>query len=346
MKEARIEIYGRVQGVGFRMKVRKFARILKLRGCVLNLANGGSLIVVQGREKKIDDMISWLEGSPGFSKVEKMDVDLGGAVSAYKEFKIMREGNFIFDSLKGSFNLFRRIFSREVKIVNVPKHVVIIPDGNRRWARHRGLEPHFGHYKAGSYSSVESLFKEAKKLGIECVSVWGFSTENWKRDDGEKKAIFDLILGGAERFRKDAGKNKIRFRHVGRKDRLPKKLVYVLERLEKETEEYGNFTVQLCLDYGGRDEIVRAVNKVIKSGRKEIKEEEFSGFLDTAGVLDPDLIIRTSGEKRLSGMMPFQSVYAELYFSKIFFPEFGGRELRRAVRAYSKRVRRFGGDNV
>ena len=343
MKEARIEVYGRVQGVGFRRKINKFANILRLKGSVLNLSNGGILIVVQGSERSINDMVLWLKKSPGFSKVESVDVNWNGIAKKYKEFRIMREGNFIFDTLKGSFNLFRRVFFRDEKIENIPRHVVIIPDGNRRWARYRGLEPHFGHYKAGSYVSIESLFKEAKKLGVGCISIWGFSTENWKRNVEERKALFDLILNGIARFRKDAGENKIRFRHVGRKDRLPKKLISALERLEHETSEYNDFTVQLCLDYGGRDEIVRAVNKILKSGKKEIGEEEFGDFLDTKGVSDPDLIIRTSGEKRISGMMPFQAAYAELYFSKIFFPEFGAQELRLAVKEYSKRCRRFGG---
>ena len=136
----------------------------------------------------------------------------------------------------------------------------------------------------------------------------------------------------------------MRFRHIVRKDRLPKNLVFALSELESETEGYVGFTVQLCLDYGGRDEIIRAVNKALALGKKEVNEKDFSKFLDTDGVSDPDLIIRTSGEKRLSGIMPFQSVYAELDFRKVYFPEFGARELRKSLRDYSKRVRRFGGD--
>ena len=114
--------------------------------------------------------------------------------------------------------------------------------------------------------------------------------------------------------------------------------------MEKETEKYDKFNVQLCLDYGGRDEIIRAVNKALKAGAKSVDEKSFLGFLDTEGISDPDLIIRTAGERRLSGFMPFQAVYSEFYFSDLYFPDFGARELRRAVRDYGKRQRRFGGN--
>jgi len=130
---------------------------------------------------------------------------------------------------------------------------------------------------------------------------------------------------------------------LGRKDRLPRKLVKALRKLEEETHDYSDFNVQLCLDYGGRDEIIRAVNKMLKSGVKKVDEKMFSDNLDSAGIPDPDLIIRTSGEKRLSGLLPFQSVYAELYFSDSYFPDFDALELRKAVKSFGNRVRRFGG---
>lgn len=342
--EARIEVSGRVQGVGFRNKVMKIAKGLGLKGSVINLSQGGVLIVAQGEEIDINGFVEMLRESPGFSKVEGVEVSLGDFVKEYDDFKIIREKNIVFDKFKSGLNLIRRYFKSDKKIENIPKHIVIIPDGNRRWARYRGLEPHFGHYKSGSYSNIETLFREAKGLGVECISVWGFSTENWKRSDEEKKALFDLLLGGVKRFIENVEKNKIKFKHVGRKDRLPKKLVDSLEKLEKRTERYDGFIVQLCLDYGGRDEIIRAVNSALESGVKKVKEEDFVKFLDTSGVVDPDLIIRTSGENRLSGFMPFQSVYAELYFSKVYFPDFGARELRNAVKEYSNRVRRYGGN--
>jgi len=188
---------------------------------------------------------------------------------------------------------------------------------------------------------MDALFNEAKRLGVKYMSFWGFSTENWNRNKEEIKAIFNLVLSMSEKFRKDAHKNKIRFRHIGRKDRLPKKLVSELERLERETALYKDFNVNLCLDYGGRDEILRAVNKLL--GKKKVSEKDFVMALDTAGIPEPDLIIRTSGENRTSGMMPFQAAYAELCFSNVYFPDFDAAELRKAVEEFSRRVRRFGG---
>ena len=144
-------------------------------------------------------------------------------------------------------------------------------------------------------------------------------------------------------FSKDIYKNKIRFKHLGRKDRIPKKLVQALEKLEQESKNYSGFNVQLCLDYGGKDEIIRAVNRAIKSGKIEINEKEFHEFLDTKNIPEPDLIIRTSGEQRTSGIMPFQSSYAELYFTPVYFPDFNSQELKKAIEEFQKRQRRFGG---
>ena len=342
MREARIEVFGRVQGVGFRRNVKKIADNLGLRGIVMNLGNGGALINVQGDRKIIEEFAQKIRGNPGFARVEDADIIWSDVVNKYDGFRILSESNIIFDKLKSILNLFKRAFIKRAKIARIPKHIVIIPDGNRRWARHRNLEPHFGHYKSGSYISMESLLKEARKLGVKCFSIWGFSTENWKRSKEEREAIFDLIYGAIERFRKDARNDKIRFKHIGRKDRLPRKLINALEKIEKETKDNNDFVVQLCLDYGGKDEIVRAVNKILKSGKKEIDENEFSAYLDSVGADDPDLIIRTGGEKRLSGFMPFQSVYSELFFSDLYFPEFGALELRKIFQEYGNRFRRYG----
>ncbi len=346
MKEARIEVRGRVQGVHFRNYIKKFAEKEEIMGSAMNLSDGGILIVAQGERDKINQLLSWLEESPGFSKVENIEVNWSDINKTSGHFKIVREGNFFADKFKSISGLVRRIFrtnwgeeSREI-----PRHVAIIPDGNRRWARYKGIESHFGHYKAGSYGNVESLLGEAKRMGVTHVSIWGFSSENWKRSSEEKKAIFELLSGGVERFMKFAKKNKMRFIHIGRKDRLPKDLIRSLEKLEKETLKYKEFNVLLCLDYGGRDELIRAVNKILEKGIKKVDEKDFAKFLDTKELPDPDLIIRTSGEKRISGFMPFQSAYAELYFSKKYFPDFGIEELHEALREYGKRERRFGGN--
>ena len=345
MKQAQLdlEVYGRVQGILFRKDVEKFANELGLKGFVKNRDDGGVEISVQGKKKDLEEFASWVQSSPGWSKVSGMNYRWNGVSKAYEDFHVAKEDNFLMDKTKAVFNLGKSLLTFDKG--EVPRHVAIIPDGNRRWARSRGLEAFYGHYQAGNEQNINELFSEAKRLGIKYISIWGFSTENWKRNDREVKAIFDLILGNIGKFKENAHNEEIRFRHIGRKDRLPKKLVSELKRLEKETEEYDSLNVQLCLDYGGRDEIVRAVSKMVKDKVKKVDESVFVSYLDTADIPDLDLIIRTSGEKRVSGLMPFQSIYAELYFTDINFPEFGPKDLRAAVSEFRNRTRRFGGDS-
>jgi undecaprenyl diphosphate synthase len=225
----------------------------------------------------------------------------------------------------------------------LPVHVALIPDGNRRWARQRNLKPWEGHAKAGTFDNLNSLLQEARRLGIQYISFWGFSADNWKRDKKEVDIIMRIILKGLNEF-DEKMQEGLRFVHVGRKDRLLKKLIDRVNSLEKKTKNNKEICMILCLDYGGRDEIIRAINKLLKEGKKEISAGEFRNYLDTDGLPDPDLIVRTGGEMRMSGFMPFQSDYAELYFTDIFFPDFDAKELRKAVEWYANRDRRFGGD--
>ncbi len=343
MEEVEINVFGRVQGIGFRQTAKQIADELGLKGYVLNQDDGSVTIVAQGKKEELNNFISQIRASPGFSNIEGMSYNFREAKEKYPDFEIMKEGGFISDQLNSFVNLGKQIVGIKKGSGKIPNHVAIIPDGNRRWAREQGKEPSFGHYTAGSYEHLMSIFKEAQKMKIKYLSIWGFSTENWNRNSAEIKAIFDMIFENVDNFRKDAHKDKIRFRHFGRKDRLPAKLADALENLEEETKNYDDFNVQICLDYGGRDEIIRAVNKMIKSGVKKINEKEFSSYLDTRGIPDVDLIIRTAGEKRISGLMPYQGVYAELYFCNKYFPDFGARDLRKAIKSFGKRVRRFGG---
>ncbi|HLC31113.1 MAG TPA: polyprenyl diphosphate synthase [Candidatus Nanoarchaeia archaeon] len=223
----------------------------------------------------------------------------------------------------------------------IPRHVVIIPDGNRRWAKEKGLFASLGHKEATREDKLRSLLEECRKQGVRYMTIWAFSSENWKRDAKEKDYLFEVIHGSLKVLADEAHTHKMRFRHFGRKDRLPGFLRDALVKLEKETAGYDQYFFQLAVDYGGRDELVRAVAGMIRDG-KEVTEESFAGYLDSAGVPDPDLVIRTGGEQRLSGFMPFQSVYSELYFTKVYFPAFGVGELRKAIREFGKRKRRFG----
>lgn len=229
------------------------------------------------------------------------------------------------------------------KKITIPKHVVIIPNGNRTWAKKRGLKAWEGYKE--TYKNLNALTREAQKIGISHLTLWGFSTENWKRDAKEIEELFKIISLIVTKLKKSLIKEKIRFNHFGRKDRLPKNLLNIINELEKETKNFKNKSLNIALDYGGRDEILRSINKLLVSGKKEITENEFSNLLDTSMVPDPDLIIRTANEKRLSGMMPWQSTYAEYYFTDVYFPEFKAENLYTAVVDFSRRKRTFGGDD-
>src|SRR3989344_3011630 len=338
--EIEIELFGRVQGVNLRNMIRNYALGKNMRGYVLNKKDGSVFIAAQGNEKELGDFTIWLKSNPGISNVEKTLVKWHEPKARYSGFEVIRNDSFIIDKAKSILNLGRSLVIENSP--KVPRHIVVIPDGNRRWAREKGLNASFGHYTSASDDRVMELFNESRRLGVKYFSIWGFSTENWKRDDSEIRAIFSLILNKIEVFLKHAREYRIRFRHFGRKDRLPKKLLKELQKLEEETKEYNEFNVNLMLDYGGRGEKVRAGNKMLRAGVKKIDEREFKKYLDSGDIPDPDLIIRTSGEKRTSGLMPYQSAYAEFYFTDVYFPEFDAAELRKAVKQFGQRVRRFG----
>lgn len=226
----------------------------------------------------------------------------------------------------------------------IPKHIAIIPDGNRRWARKNGMKDIDGHM-AGVKRTFE-LVEAAANLGVEVITFWGFSTENWSRDEGEVSYLMqDIFLKQGKHFIPKFQEHKARFIHLGRKDRLSKELVKMLTELEDSTKQYTDRTVCFAIDYGGRNEMLRAVKKALDSGVSidDLNEDTFGEYLDTAGISDPDMIIRTSGEKRLSGIMPWQSVYAELFFVDDFYPDFTVEKFTKVVEEFGQRQRRFGG---
>ncbi|MEK6894635.1 MAG: polyprenyl diphosphate synthase, partial [Nanoarchaeota archaeon] len=225
--------------------------------------------------------------------------------------------------------------------LKAPLHLAIIPDGNRRWAESQGLSAVKGYSKV-DYNHLEGLILEAKNLGVKYMSLWLFSTENWKRSKTEIDFLFNHFLKNKDALLDGAIKNNVKLKHLGRKDRLPNKVIQALDLLENQTKDNKEFTVLICMDYGGRDEILRAINNALKSGQSSISEKEFRNYLDSKDVPDPDLIIRTSGEQRLSGFMPFQSVYSEFYFADMHFPDFVASDLKTAIEDYSKRKRRLG----
>lgn len=222
-------------------------------------------------------------------------------------------------------------------------HVAIIPDGNRRWAKGHGLEATKGHAAAVRDERVREFFKKAIALNVNYVSIWVFSTDNWKRSKKEQEALFSLLLQEIAVLKRSADELGIRVKHLGRTDRIPKNITEAFADVEAATKDNNQLFVQLCFDYGGRDEILRAVNQAVANG-EEVTEKTFSQLLDTDGIPDVDLIIRTSGEQRLSGFLPWQSVHAELFFSDKHFPDFSPEDLEVAISDFQNRQRRFGGD--
>jgi undecaprenyl diphosphate synthase len=341
--ELEIEVFGRVQGVGFRLTVESYAKKEGFTGFIVNRDMGSVIILAQGTKKKLNSFLSWLQTNPGFSRIDSLQYNWRTNIKNYDDFKIIRKKNLISEQARNFYNLGKYLVGK--KIVKVPQHVAIIPDGNRRWARSQGTHSEFGHYKAINIQNMLDIFHEAQNLGVKYLSFWGFSTENWKRNKIEVSMLFKLFYEFADLFRNSDLAEKVRFKHIGRKDRLSKRLIEEINKLEEETQNNSDLTFLICLDYGGRDEIVRAVNRLIKEGKKNINEEDLSRYLDTAGVPDVDLIIRTSGECRTSGFMPYQAVYAELFFIEKHFPDFNADDLRKAVEWYNGRDRRFGGNS-
>jgi undecaprenyl diphosphate synthase len=231
----------------------------------------------------------------------------------------------------------------------LPNHIAMILDGNRRWARARGLEPWQGHYYG--YKAVNALAHATRQLGIHTFTVWAFSTENWERPQKEIDEIMNIFRRALKETEKEFHKERVAMDHLGRKDRLPQDIQDEVKRIEKETEKYAKEHIfNMAIDYGGRDEIVRATQKIVKDGVPvdEINEKTFEKYLDTYGqpYPDPDLFIRTSGEQRTSGLLPWQMSYTEFYFEQEHLPDFTPEKLKAAILDYSRRRRRFGGDDV
>ncbi|QQS38935.1 di-trans,poly-cis-decaprenylcistransferase [Candidatus Woesebacteria bacterium] len=227
----------------------------------------------------------------------------------------------------------------------IPNHIAVVLDGNGRWARSRGLPENKGHEAGGR--AIREVIDSARKIGVHTITLWGFSTENWKRPPQEVRKIMAIVKKNIQVELKNAHEEEVRFVHIGRKDRLPRDLVKWIKKAESETRHYNKHVLNLAFDYGGRDEIIRAVQKMLKDGvdPASLDEDLFSSYLDTSGqpYPYPDLFIRTSGEQRTSGLMPWQMTYAEFYFEPDHLPDMNTEKLKNAIIDYSRRRRRFGG---
>ena len=229
----------------------------------------------------------------------------------------------------------------------IPEHVALILDGNGRWAKKRGLPRTMGH-KEGCVT-VEKTVEIAARMGIRYLTVYGFSTENWKRSKEEVGALMQLFRYYMVRLLKIATANNVRVRMIGDRTRFDSDIIEGINRLESQTKDNTGLTFVIAVNYGGRDEIRRAAAKLaedVKAGKVEaedITESVFASYLDTADIPDPDLLIRTSGELRLSNYLLWQLAYTELYVTDCLWPDFDEKELEKAIFQYNKRDRRFGG---
>ena len=231
--------------------------------------------------------------------------------------------------------------------MNVPQHVAIILDGNGRWAKSKGMPRNYGH--AQGSKNVERICEEAWRLGIKYLTVYAFSTENWNRPQDEVDALMNLLRRYMKTCLTTASKNDMKVRVIGDITRLDEDIRSRILELEEATKNNGGLNFQIAINYGSRDEMIRAMKKMcqdMENGTRqvsELNEDLFASYLDTAGIPDPDLLIRTSGEQRLSNYLLWQLAYSEFYFTDVPWPDFGKEELEKAVEAYNKRDRRFGG---
>lgn len=237
-------------------------------------------------------------------------------------------------------------FNEELGL-NIPGHVAVILDGNGRWANKRHMPRTYGHMQGSKV--VEDMLYIADDLGVKYFTVYAFSTENWKRSTDEVSTLMNILRKYLKDCVKKSMKNNVRCRVIGRKEELSADIIESINNLEEKTKNNTGLNFTIAINYGGRDEIVRAVQKIadkVKAGEIapcDIDESMISSNLDTAELPDPDLLIRTSGEQRLSNYLPWQLAYTEFYFTDVYWPDFNREELIKACEKYNKRERRYGG---
>ena len=230
--------------------------------------------------------------------------------------------------------------------MNVPQHIAIILDGNGRWAKAKGMPRNYGH--AQGSKNVEKICEEAWRMGIKYLTVYAFSTENWSRPENEVAALMKLLRNYMKTCLKTAAKNDMKIRVIGDIEPLDDDIKSRIRELEAATTDNGGLNFTIALNYGSRDELTRAAQKMAKDcaeGKikaEEIDESVFETYLDTHGIPDPDMMIRTSGEQRLSNYLLWQLAYSEFYFTDVPWPDFTKEELVKAIEEYNHRHRRFG----
>ncbi|MGN0424857.1 MAG: isoprenyl transferase [Acetatifactor sp.] len=231
--------------------------------------------------------------------------------------------------------------------MKMPRHVAIILDGNGRWAKAKGMPRNYGHVQGAK--TVEVICEEAYRMGIQYLTVYAFSTENWNRPKDEVDALMKLLRNYMKTCLQTAKKNRMCVRVLGEKSRLDQDIRDRIAELEEATKDNDGLHFQIAINYGGRDEILRAAKKLVRKVEEgqlqatDLTEADLSDCLDTAGIPDPDLLIRTCNEQRISNFLLWQLAYTEFYFTPVPWPDFSKEELVRAVEAYNHRDRRYGG---
>ncbi|MFA6940459.1 MAG: isoprenyl transferase [Clostridiaceae bacterium] len=230
----------------------------------------------------------------------------------------------------------------DLDLNNIPKHIGIIMDGNGRWAKKRGLPRSMGH-KAG-VEAIREIVKECSRLGVKYLTIYAFSTENWKRPKDEVNTLMSLLADYLKNEFEELNKNNVIINHLGSISKLPQICQNELVDAYEKTKKNTGLTLNLALNYGGRQEIIEAVKKIAaEKSQDEITEDNFKEYLYTKGIPDPDLIIRSSGEMRLSNFLIWQSAYSEFWVSDINWPDFRKENLQKAIWDYQRRDRRYGG---
>ncbi|MFO8052512.1 MAG: isoprenyl transferase [Candidatus Omnitrophota bacterium] len=228
----------------------------------------------------------------------------------------------------------------------IPYHVAIIMDGNGRWAKEKGLPRTKGH-KQGS-QRVKEIVKYAKKRGIKVLTLFAFSTENWNRPKSEINYLFRYLRDFLTNYKQELIKEDVKLKIIGRRDRFDKKILDKINEVEKNTFDNSSFFLNIALDYGGRWDIVNAAKKIVQAindnsiKAEEIDEKKFSNYLSLSEFDDPDILVRTAGEKRISNFLVWQAVYTEFYFPKVLWPDFSQEWVDNLIEEYSGRVRKFG----
>ncbi len=230
--------------------------------------------------------------------------------------------------------------------MNIPRHIAVIMDGNGRWAEKQGLPRSFGHKRGAE--RVDEIIRKASQLGVRALTLFAFSTENWSRPRAEIEMLFRLLGDMLRKKRRLLEEKNIRIRFIGRRDRFSPAVLKVIREAEEMPADKESFLVFIALDYGGRDDILRAARawgrEVVSGSRvpEDLDEKTFAAYLDLADVPEPDLLIRTSGEQRISNFLLWQLAYSEFYFTSCLWPDFDSEQLDRAISEYTGRQRRFG----